>query len=133
MEFKPLGYDHIVLHVRDQQASTRFYCDVLKCTVDHINEKLSLIHLRFGDHMIDLVPGGGPAAAQSETPVGLNHFCLSIECDDLEALRGELAAQGVVVENAVVTRRGAFGTGPAVYLRDPDGYSVELKPRPAVG
>ncbi len=127
MDFTPLGYDHIVLHVRDQQASTRFYVDVLKCKLDHINEKLSLIHLRFGDHMIDLVPGGGPGGGER---VGLDHFCLSIACDDPEALRQDLAAQGVVLDGEIATRRGAYGTGPSIYLRDPDGYSVELKPRP---
>ncbi len=25
--------------------------------------------------------------------------------------------------------RDAFGTGPSLYLRDPDGYRIELKPR----
>jgi catechol 2,3-dioxygenase-like lactoylglutathione lyase family enzyme len=35
----------------------------------------------------------------------------------------------VHLEGGVVTRRGAFGTGPSLYLRDPDGYLIELKPR----
>jgi catechol 2,3-dioxygenase-like lactoylglutathione lyase family enzyme len=128
MNFTPLGYDHIVLHVRDQPASMRFYIDVLNCKLDHINEALSLIHLRFGDHMIDLVPGSG---ASTEARAGLDHFCLSIACDDLDALRQDLAAQGVTLDGDVVTRRGAYGTGPAIYLRDPDGYAIELKPRAA--
>jgi hypothetical protein len=29
----------------------------------------------------------------------------------------------------VVDRRGAYGTGPSLYVRDPDGYQIELKPR----
>jgi len=29
----------------------------------------------------------------------------------------------------ISTRRGAWGTGPSLYVRDPDGYVVELKPR----
>jgi glyoxylase I family protein len=127
MDFTPLGYDHIVLHVRDQQASTKFYMDVLKCKLEHINEKLSIVHLRFGDHLIDLVPGDGPGDVKR---AGLDHFCLSIACDDPAALWRDLAAQGVVLDGEVLPRRGAYGTGPAIYLRDPDGYSVELKPRP---
>ena len=39
--FKPLGLDHVVLRVRDQAASTRFYQDVLGCTLDHVNERIA--------------------------------------------------------------------------------------------
>ena len=39
--------------------------------------------------------------------------------------------RGVALEGDVVQRRGAYGTGPSLYLRDPDGHLIELKPRPA--
>jgi hypothetical protein len=29
----------------------------------------------------------------------------------------------------VVQRRGVYGTGPSLYISDPDGYLLELKPR----
>ena len=128
MGFTPLGYDHIVLHVRDQLASTRFYVDKLHCTLEHINEKLNIVHLRFGEQMLDLVPGDGPGAPGR---TGQDHFCFSILCDDLEALRTELVAEGLDVDADIRPRRGAYGIGPSLYLRDLDGYSVELKPRPA--
>ena len=35
--FEPLGLDHLVLRVRDQAASQRFYIDLLGCTLDHVN------------------------------------------------------------------------------------------------
>ena len=120
--FKPLGLDHVVLRVRDQAASTRFYQDVLGCTLDHVNERVQLIQLRFGANLIDLLPG-------TRGPDGMDHFCLSIHCDDLRALAESLRAQGVTLEGWVVERRGAYGTGPSLYLRDPDGYLIELKPR----
>jgi catechol 2,3-dioxygenase-like lactoylglutathione lyase family enzyme len=127
-QFQPLGLDHVVLRVRDQEVSRRFYTDILHCTLDHMNERISLMQLRFGAQLIDLLPAG--AGAQTAGG-GLDHVCLSIRCADLEALRGELLAQGVAVEGEVVQRRGAYGTGPSLYLRDPDGYLIELKPREA--
>jgi glyoxylase I family protein len=124
---KPLGLDHVVLRVRDQAASERFYREVLGCTVDRVNERISLIHLRFGECFIDLLP------AQAELPSrdqrGLDHFCLSIQCDDLPALVKALRDRGGRVEGDPVNRYGAFGDGPSIYLHDPDDYRIELKPR----
>ena len=122
MLFEPLGLDHVVLRVRDQQASQKFYTEVLGCTVDHFNERISLLQLRFGEQLIDLLPGerGEP---------GMDHFCLSVRCSDLGKVAEDLGARGVALEGGVVQRRGAFGTGPSLYLRDPDGYLIEIKPR----
>jgi catechol 2,3-dioxygenase-like lactoylglutathione lyase family enzyme len=120
--FEPLGLDHVVLRVKDQALSQKFYTEVLGCTVDHFNERISLLQLRFGQHLIDLLPGERGEA-------GMDHFCLSIRCPDPRALHEALAARGVALEGGVVERRGAFGTGPSIYLVDPDGYRIELKPR----
>lgn len=120
--FEPLGLDHIVLRVRDQEVSRRFYAEALGCTLDHVNQEASLVQLRFGEHLIDLLPG-------ERGEGGLDHVCLSIRCADLVAAAAVLARRGVVLEGGVVERRGAFGTGPSLYLRDPDGYRIELKPR----
>ena len=123
--FTPLGLDHVVLTVRDQDVSRRFYVERLGCTVDHVNERVSLVQLRFGEHLIDLLPAPGDEAPRG----GLDHFCLSIRCDDLVRVAAELRRCGVPVEGDVVERRGAYGQGPSLYLRDPDGYRIELKPR----
>jgi catechol 2,3-dioxygenase-like lactoylglutathione lyase family enzyme len=128
--FEPLGLDHVVLRTADQDAARRFYIDMLGCTLEHVNERISLVHLRFGDQLIDLLPAG--AAGPPGSPAsgrGLDHFCLSIRCADLGALREHLIQKGVAVEGDISQRRGAYGTGPSLYLRDLDGYRVELKPR----
>ena len=123
MSFEPLGLDHVVLRVRDQEASQRFYTDVLGCKVDHFNERISLLQLRFGEQLIDLLPGERGQGG------GMDHFCLSVRCADLGAVAESFKARGVALEGGVVQRRGAYGTGPSLYLRDPDGYLIELKPR----
>lgn len=125
--FTPLGLDHVVFRVRDQAASQKFFVDVLGCTLDHVNERISLVHLRFGEHYIDLLPATAEAPA---TPAGgVDHVCLSIRCEDLAAVAAALRARGVALEGDVVQRRGAYGTGPSLYIRDPDGHVIELKPR----
>lgn len=125
--FAPLGLDHVVLRVKDLAISRRFYTEVLGCRVDHVNERLSLVQLRCGEHLIDLLPG--EAGGNGPPGRGLDHVCLSIRCADLGAVRAALVEMGIPVEGEVVERRGAFGTGPSLYLRDPDAYRIELKPR----
>jgi glyoxylase I family protein len=121
--FTPLGLDHVVLRVRDQAASQQFYVDVLGCTVERVNAPLSLIHLRFGEQLIDLLPGNGDGGT------GMDHVCLSIRCDDLGKVADMLRAKGVKLEGEIRDRFGAWGSGPSLYFRDLDGYRVELKPR----
>jgi catechol 2,3-dioxygenase-like lactoylglutathione lyase family enzyme len=121
--FTPLGLDHVVLRVRDQGASQQFYIDVLGCILERVNAPLSLVHLRFGDQLIDLLPGNGDGGT------GMDHVCLSIRCDDLHKVAEALTARGVKLEGEVRDRFGAWGNGPSLYFRDPDGYRIELKPR----
>lgn len=122
MLFTPLGLDHIVLRVRDQATTQKFYMDVLGCTVERVNPEISLIQLRFGEHMIDLLPG-------QRSDDGLEHYCLSIRCEDLAGLAAAFRARGVTVEGEVLPRTGAWGRSPSFFIRDPDGYLIELKPR----
>ena len=68
MTFTPMGLDHVVFRVRDQAAAQKFYVDVLGCTVDHVNERISLIHLRFGECYIDLLPATAEEPASAASP-----------------------------------------------------------------
>src|SRR5712691_4320440 len=111
--FEPLGLHHVVLHVKDQAASRRFYTELLGCTVDHVNEKLSLVQLRFGQNLIDLLPLGSHSLAPSPD-TGMDHLCLSIRCDDLGKVAVAPRARGVAEEGEVMERRGAFGAGESI-------------------
>jgi glyoxylase I family protein len=122
-----LELDHVVLRVRDQGASQRFYTTILGLRLDHLNESAQLVQLRAGRHLIDLLPlAAGETAAPSAR---MDHVCLSIRCADLSGLATWLRQRGVTVEGDVVHRRGAFGDGDSLYIQDPDGYRIELKPQ----
>ena len=43
-----LELDHVVLRVRDQAASRRFYTTILGLHLDHVNEGAHLVQLRRG-------------------------------------------------------------------------------------
>ena len=129
-----VGLDHIVLRVRDARRMARFYCEVLGCTVDRVRDELGLTHLRAGEAMIDLVSvdgelgrKGGAAAGQEGRNV--DHFCLRIEPFDRTALVSHVASHGIAA-GEVKTRYGAEGTGPSLYVTDPEGNVVELKGPP---
>jgi catechol 2,3-dioxygenase-like lactoylglutathione lyase family enzyme len=125
------GFDHIVLRVRDKAAMLAFYEGVLGLSVDRDRPELGLTHIRAGRQMIDLVTLDGPlgklgGAGPSADGRNLDHFALQVRPFDEAAVRAHLAAHGVaVVEEG--QRYGADGTGFSLYVRDPEGNTVELK------
>jgi len=128
------GIDHVVLRVADLDRALAFWCDVVGCSVERRLDELGLVQLRAGAHLIDLVPLDSPlgragGAAPGEEGRIVDHVALRIERFDEAALRRHLEAHGV--EPGEVARRyGAEGHGPSMYIRDPDGNTVELKGPP---
>ncbi len=132
--FRLLSLDHLVLRIVDEARMLAFYRDVLGCHEERRLEEYGLIQLRAGSALIDLVTVNGALGraggeAPGATGRNVDHFCLRIEPFDEAALRAHLAAHGVTMEQ-VETRYGADGYGPSIYLRDPEGNTVELKGPP---
>lgn len=116
--------DHVVLIVADMDRAIRFYEGALGCKVERTLESIGLVQMRAGRALIDLVP-----AEQRQTGRNMDHFALTIDPFDLEALRAHFATHGVEIGEPA-TRYGAEGFGPSIYLHDPDGNQVELKGPP---
>jgi glyoxylase I family protein len=119
--------DHVVIRVADLESITRFYCDVLGCSVEKEQRDIGLIQLRAGRSLIDLLKVGAKIdRPDSGTP---GHLCLRVEGFDGEALKAHLQERGVRIGELGV-RYGADGFGPSLYLFDPEGNMVELKGPP---
>lgn len=129
--------DHIVLRVRDLDRMMAFYCEVLGCTVERRQDAIGLVQLRAGRSLVDLVPVDGKlgrvgGAAPGREGRNMDHVCFRVEPFDAPSIRAHLAAHGVAA-GEVVSRYGAQGEGPSIYVEDPEGNTVELKgpPEPA--
>lgn len=123
--------DHIVLRSDDDKALIAFYIDVLGCQLERQLPELGLSQLRAGNSLIDIVgvdsqlgkAGGHGPRAQGRN---LDHFCLTIEATEQQALIDYLDSHQV--PHGDFTRRyGSEGYGQSIYIEDPDHNSVELK------
>jgi glyoxylase I family protein len=121
--------DHIVLRCRDKERTLDFYTRVLGLAVERRLDQLGLVQLRAGRSMIDLVPA---TAARSEEGLNVDHFCIGVQVGDLGQAAAYLRENGVEVMGEPVDRYGARGTGKSIYVRDPEGNTIELKQMPKV-
>jgi catechol 2,3-dioxygenase-like lactoylglutathione lyase family enzyme len=116
--------DHLVLTVGDIERSVAFYRDVLG--MQPVTFGGGRTALTFGQSKINLHVVGKEFEPNARRPVaGSADICL-ITSDRLEAVRAELDAHGVAVEEGPVERTGAVGRLLSVYVRDPDGNLVEI-------
>jgi glyoxylase I family protein len=127
--------DHLVLRVSDLDRMLAFYCGVLGCTIERRQDTIGLVQLRAGRSLIDLVPvtgrlGRAGGAAPGREGRNVDHFCLRVDPFDAAGIRAHLELHGVM-PGVVESRYGAEGTGPSIYLSDPEGNTVELKGPPS--
>lgn len=120
------GLDHIVLLVADVEASLAFYLDDLGLAPVRVDEwrrgEAPFPSARIdAATIIDLFPAAPDASGDGRN---LDHLCLVIEPQDLEALRDR--GRFTVVDGPG-RRFGAQGDGTSLYVLDPDGNTVELR------
>ena len=126
---KVVGADHTNFRVRDLDASLGFYKDVLGLEPFGLEEyhrgERPLVSLRVTEQFIlHLIPD--PEFERRSTG-GYDHLALVVEDAEPDELAEKLRKSGVEVEKQFESISGALGEGPALYVRDPDGYRVELK------
>jgi catechol 2,3-dioxygenase-like lactoylglutathione lyase family enzyme len=117
-----VGLDHVVLNVVDVERSLAFYCGVLGLAPERVDEwrrgEVLFPSVRVDAHtIIDLL-------AAPRTGENADHLCLVVEPVDLDALK---ASGRFDVVDGPATRFGARGNGTSLYVKDPDGNTVELR------
>ncbi len=116
--------DHLVLTVRDLDATCAFYTRALGMRV--VVAASGRRALYFGQQKINLHAAGHEFEPKARLPTpGSADLCFisDVPIDDVIA---HLTAQQVAIELGPTAREGALGTMDSVYFRDPDGNLLEV-------
>ena len=116
--------DHVVMTVRDVEATCDFYVRVLGMRV--VTFGAGRKALAFGSQKINLHQAGREFEPKAAHPTpGSVDLCL-ITMDTLEQVAAQLAACGVAILEGPVARTGATGPIRSIYFRDPDANLIEV-------
>lgn len=116
--------DHLVLTVRDIEATCQFYSRVLGMRVESFGPGRTALH--FGGQKINLHQAGREFEPKAGHPTpGSADFCLIAE-QPIEQVVAQLQALAVPIVEGPVAKTGALGTMRSIYIRDPDGNLVEI-------
>lgn len=118
------GLDHLVLTVRDLQATIAFYTRVLG--MEEVTFGGGRRALAFGAQKINLHEAGREYEPKAAVPTpGSADLCF-ITTESPSAVVAHLKTCRVQVIEGPVKRTGASGPIMSVYCRDPDGNLVEI-------
>ncbi|OEE47067.1 lactoylglutathione lyase [Enterovibrio norvegicus] len=127
-----VAIDHLVLRTTQLENMLAFYVNILGCSIERQTpEQTGLTQLRAGNALIDIVTvgsklgavgGGAPTMSDNN----LDHFCLQIAPQSEDDIIKYLNQHGI--DTPSFTRRyGAEGYGNSLYIKDPEGNTVELR------
>jgi catechol 2,3-dioxygenase-like lactoylglutathione lyase family enzyme len=118
-----VDFDHIVLNVRDIEASLAFYCGELGLEPVRVDEwrrgECGFPSARVSESFLIDFGTGVPSANRN-----LDHFCFVIKETDLKAIADDGRFRALRSPN---TNYGAKGVGHSLKILDPDDNIVELR------
>ena len=119
-----LQLDHLVLTVKDIQASCDFYARFLGMEVVTFGDNRKA--LRFGKQKINLHQLGQEFEPKAAYPTAGSADLCFLSDTPLEEIIKALQQAGVTLLEGPVPRTGATGPIRSIYLRDPDDNLIEI-------
>ena len=107
--FRPTGLDHLLLRVTDPEKSAVFYARIFGPVTQRANNRT---WFQCGKSRIGLI------AADAEHPTGVDHFCVSADKFDYDAVTKKLEEAGAKVQPPEVAGAPEF--------RDPENILVQV-------
>ena len=120
---KPKRVGHLVLNVKDQTASTKFYTEVLGFEIARERSGFGTF-LTCGKIHHDLARCQAAPDAAPVTPggLGLNHMALQVENFEVLSEYFHILKDHEIAD----VRTTDHGMTKSIYLQDPDGNGIEL-------
>jgi catechol 2,3-dioxygenase-like lactoylglutathione lyase family enzyme len=116
--------DHLVLTVRDVEATCAFYSRVLH--MEPVTFAAGRRALTFGHQKINLHPADAPISPHALRPTpGSADLCF-ITSTPIGEVVAHLQGLGVSIAEGPIRRTGATGPITSVYFRDPDSNLIEV-------
>ena len=117
---QPKRIGHIVLNVKDVEASTTFYTDVIGFQI--AIQKKDATFLTCGQIHHDLALFKAKQTFKLQGGLGLNHMAIQVEDFDMLTEYYHI----LEMNNVEVDRTTDHGMTSSIYLKDPDGNGIEL-------
>jgi catechol 2,3-dioxygenase-like lactoylglutathione lyase family enzyme len=107
--FRPVGLNHVTLQVANLERSTKFYESLFGPSLD--GQRAQTTNFRLGTGLLGLINYG-------VNPVGVDHFCVSVEGYEPDAVSEKLKQNGIPSQRLYQPNQ--------VFVRDPDGILVQF-------
>ena len=118
---KPKRIGHLVLNVKNLEASTKFYTDILGFQVSRQRETGTFLTCGKIHHDLALFQAPVGALPVTEGQLGLNHFAVQVEdMADLQQAYDEFKVLDVKLDHNT-----DHGMTSSIYFFDPDGNRIE--------
>jgi len=115
--------DHLVLTVKDIEATCSFYHEILGMEVETYSVRRKA--LKFGNQKLNLHQKGSEFEPKADKPTpGAIDICFIVE-DSLDDIKRELESKNIQIQG-IVQRTGAMGKMHSIYFRDPDENLIEV-------
>ncbi|MGW4384873.1 VOC family protein [Kitasatospora sp. NPDC004531] len=121
----PAELNHTIVAARDREATAGFLTELLGLPPAEVHEPFLAVQL--GNRVtLDVMTVAGPITPQ--------HYAFLVSEDEFDAILGRIRAQGLTHWADPFAQQAGrinhWNGGRGVYVKDPDGHSIEALTRP---